>query len=141
MLGLIGARHLEWIQDNFERRGIESAWPPLRPNTIAGRRLGSSAPLQDTGRLRQSFVVRMLGNAVEVGSAMKIAAIHHEGSGSYVIRPRQARFLKFMTTAGEVFARSVRHPGIPRRRLIPSVGLGERLAIETADNAIKAVAT
>lgn len=56
------------------------AWHPLAKATIARRRKGSSKPLLDTGRLRNSIASRLLGaGGVEVGTNLKYAAIHQFG--------------------------------------------------------------
>lgn len=133
MLNAIGDRLLFWIDENFRRTGIEVPWPPLRPNTIAGRRRGSSQPLQDTGRLRQSANKQVVGDAVRVGYASLIAPFHHFGTSPYTIRPVRARALRFQTVEGTVFTKRVRHPGLPRRQLIPSQKLGGELARQEAD--------
>lgn len=138
LLKLVGLRHLRWVDKNFREEGTEQRWPPLSPNTVAGRRAGSSKPLQDTGRLRQSFDMRLLGrDAVLVGSNQEIARIHHEGSGPYVIRPTKARVLRFMTSAGPRFARRVHHPGIPQRRLLPRAKTAQDMAASVVRGAYR----
>lgn len=55
-------------------------WRPLSPRTVARRRKGSSKPLLDTGRLRNSITYRLLGSTgVEIGSNTAYAAIHQFG--------------------------------------------------------------
>jgi phage gpG-like protein len=137
LLGVIGAAHLNWIDDNFRRRGIERRWPALSPNTVAAK--GSSAPLQDTGRLRQSFSTEVAGDEVRTGTVNQVASIHHSGTGGFTIRPRSASVLRFLTRDGVVYARRVDHPGIPARPLIPSKAVGEQVALDAANAAIEAV--
>lgn len=138
LLGLVGQRQLKWVNDNFKAEGLEIKWKPLSPNTVAGRRKGSSAVLQDTGRLRQSFVAKPTGtDRIVVGSSLALANIHHRGSKPYTIRPVSKKALMFMTPSGPAFAQVVRHPGIPRRPLIPSVALIRKLAVQTLDGVIK----
>ncbi len=136
LLALVGQRHLNWIDKNFRAGGLETKWKKLSPNTIAGRRKGSSAILQDTGKLRQSFVDTVFGNRVSVGTKNKIAGFHHFGTKPYTIRPKRKRFLFFQTVNGPVFARVVRHPGLAARPLLPTKALGERLALQTVEKAI-----
>lgn len=142
ILNAIGLRHLKWINDNFKAAGLEKPWRPLAPNTIAGRRAGSSSPLQDTGRLRQSFTHRVVNDkAVEVGSTNKLAEIHHGGTGRRIIRPVNARALRFPTTEGIRFAKFVNHPGIPARPLLPSRRLAKRLGLAVFNRMVdKAIA-
>ena len=138
LLSAIGDRHLGWIDENFRKGGAEKKWRPLSPNTIAARRQGSSAILQDTGRLKQSFVKKVESDRVDVGTEEKKAKWHHEGTKPFTIRPRAAKVLRFMTTGGFVFTRAVDHPGLAARPLLPSDTLGERLAFETAEAAVDA---
>ena len=135
ILFAIGLRIMGWIDANF-RNPIEHHWPPLSKNTVAGRRKGSSAPLQDTGRLKMSWT-RAGGNPhvmpgrVEVTSNVRYAKWHERGTGPYVITARPGGRLRFMTASGVRFATKVNHPGIPQRQMTPSVGTTERLARET----------
>lgn len=142
LLKLIGMRQLKWINDNFVRSGALQTpkWPPLSPNTVAGRRKGSSRPLMDTGRLRQSFVHRLVGSElVEVGTDMRYAEYHEHGTRPSVIRPRQAKALRFMTKDGVRYAKRVRHPGIPARPMLPTKAVATRLAMDVVDAAFKRV--
>lgn len=55
-------------------------WQRLKASTIARRRKGSSRPLLDIGRLRNSITKRLLGaTGVEVGTKVVYAAIHQFG--------------------------------------------------------------
>ncbi len=130
MMDGVGLRHLKWVNDNFVSRG-GGQWAPLSPNTIAARRKGSSVPLQDTGNLRKSFAhkVAFFGSSVTVGTKNKIAEYHHTGTRPYTIKPVRAKMLFFMTANGPVVARSVRHPGLPRRPLIMDENEGKKLAV------------
>lgn len=140
LLKLIGLRQLKWINDNFVRSGAlqRPPWRPLSPNTVAGRRRGSSRPLMDTGRLRQSFVHHVVGRQmVEVGTDVQYAEYHEHGVGPHTIRPRRAKVLRFMTKDGVVYARHVRHPGIPARPMLPTKDVAERLAVTVLDAAYR----
>ena len=57
-------------------------WPPLKPQTI--KRKGSSKPLIDTGRLRNSIIHKVEGDAALVGvfsrEVLVYAAVHEFGS-------------------------------------------------------------
>lgn len=56
-------------------------WAPLSPVTIARRRQGSSQPLMDTGRLRNSITFAEEGpNAVVVGSNVRYARMQQQGA-------------------------------------------------------------
>ena len=68
-----------------------------------------------TGKLRSSIRVTQrtwrTERAVEVGSKMKYAYMHHEGTRPHLIVPVRATHLKFRSGARIVFAKSVLHPG------------------------------
>lgn len=146
LLKIGGLRLLRWIDQNFKQEGAEKKWKALAPSTVAGRRKNSSRILQDTGRLRQSFVSRIPSEAdfkaltdqkVEVGSNDERAEWHHGGTSPYVIRPRKAKALRFRTSGGGfAFSKRVRHPGLVARPLIPSSPLAERMFFEAIDATI-----
>lgn len=60
----------------------DPSWPPLRPETI--KRKGSSRPLIDTGRLRDSITHKVEGDKALVGifggGVLIYAAVHEFGS-------------------------------------------------------------
>lgn len=66
--------------------------------------------------------------AIRVGAARSYSLLHHEGTRPHVIRPRNARALRFVNARGDVvFARAVRHPGTrPNRYLSDNLGLAVR---------------
>ena len=97
----------QWIDRNFQQQGgLVGGWRALRPNTVAGRRKGSSVILQNTGLLRASFVPAWDDKAAVVGSAQKVALWHEKGTkGSpetpYPIRPKKpGGVLAFPVAAG-----------------------------------------
>lgn len=109
-----GIQALNWINRNFQTQGgLLSAgpWAKLSPNTIAGRRKGSSQILQDTGAagLKGSFTMQFSDQQVAIGSSKKIALYHEKGTGlygprraSYPIYPKRAKALAFKV-AGPAF--------------------------------------
>jgi len=67
------------------------------------------------------------GNAARaIGSEVSHALVHHEGSRPHVIKPRNAKILRWVNKQGHVvFANSVRHPGTKANRyLLDSLALG-----------------
>jgi phage gpG-like protein len=122
LLKAIGLQQLRWIDKNFQDEGkMVGGWKSLSPNTIAGRRLGSSKILQDTGKLRMSFNSRLEGeDTLWVGSQLDVAEWHHFGTQPYDIRPVNAQVLSFMTANGRAFAKFVHHPGLSARRMLPT---------------------
>lgn len=68
-----------------------------------------------TGALRSSIHMRHLrdarGQYVKVGSNIKYALLHHEGSKPHMIYPQRSQVLRFVSRGKLVFASAVRHPG------------------------------
>ena len=144
-LKLIGNAVFGWVDKNFKTEGKApgryAPWQKLKPNTIAGRRKGSKKILQDTGRLRQSYVSKVHRSAqwVAIGTKDKRAQWHEYGTKPYRIYPKRKKLLKFSVVknsknpSGFAFARMVRHPGLPARPMLPSEQLGEKMAIDVLD--------
>lgn len=139
-----GIQAMNWIDRNFRAQGgllSTGPWAKLRPNTVAGRRKGTSLVLQDSGQLRQSYQMNFNGEQVVVGSADPKALWHGEGTKPYIIRPKNAKMLAFAIAGGGhkvpfafsstttrhtfkkgqtlAFAKEVHHPGLPARRMLP----------------------
>jgi phage gpG-like protein len=103
----IGMELLKEIGRNFEQQGVWVKWAPLKPNTLAGRRSGSSSKaLQASGRLRASFRSQSSKDQVRVGSPLVIAKYHEEGRGEpvgnpgWTIRPKKGKALAFIVASG-----------------------------------------
>lgn len=132
----------QWIDRNFQQQGgLAGGWRALSPNTIIGRRKGSSVILQDTGLLRASFTPQWDDQKAVVGSADKRSLWHEKGTRPYTIAPRRRIFLAFphaegtplkkatfFPSAERTFAKGtpfvftkgpIQHPGLPARRLLP----------------------
>ena len=87
-----GTQALNWIDQNFRAQGgllSTGPWAKLRPNTVAGRRKGTSLVLQDSGPMRESYQMNFNGEQVVVGSADPKALWHGEGTKPYTIRPKK----------------------------------------------------
>lgn len=70
----------------------------------------------DTGRLRASIKGELQGvwtlrPRFVVGTNVDYAEMVHDGTRPHVIRPRNARALRFMVNGRVVYARVVHHPG------------------------------
>ena len=134
----------QWIDRNFQSQGaMAGGWKPLKPNTLANRRMGSGRILQNNRFLQASFMPKWDENEAVVGSAVFYSKFHEEGTaGPYPIRPKKpGGFLRFKVATRfgartvtlksskkitlpfaegrEVFAKEVIHPGLPQRRLLP----------------------
>jgi len=103
----VGMELLKEIGRNFEQQGVWSKWAPLRPNTMAARRSGSSSKaLQASGRLRASFRSQATKDQVRVGSPLMIARYHEEGRGEpvggkgWTISPKRKKALAFVVAGG-----------------------------------------
>jgi phage gpG-like protein len=72
------------IDDAFDqsRSPMGQPWAPLKPATIKRRRKGSSKPLVDTGRLRNSVAVRAKPRSIEFGSNVSYAAPQQFGTSA-----------------------------------------------------------
>lgn len=141
LLRTVGLRVMGWVAQNFRQGGIERKWQPLSANTIAARRRNSDRPLQDTGRLRMSFTEsannpKITANTVYITSNVKYAPYHEFGTRPYTITPKNKKFLAFKTASGMRFAKKVNHPGIPQRKMLPSLPLARQLATTTIKAAI-----
>jgi phage gpG-like protein len=80
----------------MQRDPYGTPWKPLKPATIAARRKGTrkgarskgAQILVDTGILRNSLNSRILGpRRFAIGSPMKYAAAHQEGTATIPARP------------------------------------------------------
>jgi len=147
LLRHIGEHVRWWINENFRKRGAvfqSGGWPPLSPNTLANPKRGGkgSQPLRNTGRLAQSYAVKLEGDtAVRIGTDIEYAHYHEDGTKPYTIRPANKKVLFFWTAGGtkpykgkgNTFARSVNHPGIPQRRMLPDDARARKLAKQAID--------
>ena len=155
MLSFIGEHLLYWVDHNFQNEGTEKKWAKLSDNTLAGRRKNGRVAkiLQDTGRLKMSFVKGKLqnvhsisGNKLEVGSEDPRAIWHHKGTDPYDIYPKNKEALSFVIGGMKIYekrgglsnrkavVKHVHHPGLIARPLIPSDGLAQKIA----DKAVRA---
>lgn len=142
MLDAIGNRFLGYIDESFRTRG-RGRWAPLAASTLELRQHGGDAPLQDTGKYKQSFTpARTDGQTyVEVGSNRKTPSgiplinIHEFGTGPFTIGVRTAKVLAARTRAGGwmIFGKTVNHPGIPARPVLPDERTAEKLVQDTTD--------
>lgn len=103
-----GAEVVQILVSDVKRRFLTGTapdgqkWRPLK----YARPRGGNQPLRDTGRLMNSFVGRVAGDAVVVGTAHPAAALHQSGG---VVRPKKGKFLAVPLTKEAVRA------GSPRR--------------------------
>lgn len=82
-----------------------------------------------TGRLARSIHIEMTYRPVTgayIGSNVRYALLHHEGSRAHPIVAKPGRMLTFTSNGRRVYARKVLHPGTAPRRYL-------------TDNLIKAV--
>lgn len=75
-----------------------------------------------TGALRASIGMsqerEITGQAVKIGSPLKYAKLHHEGSKPHVILPVSAKYLRFVSGKKLVFTTKVNHPGTKPNRYL-----------------------
>lgn len=109
MFKRIGVKLLNEISENFDKESHEGQpWDRLSATTVARRRLGSDKILQDTGRLRGSFVEEATTTSVRVGSPIEYAPTHEDGKGN-----------------------------VPQRKMLPSKTLALSISVDVAGNFIK----
>jgi hypothetical protein len=75
-----------------------------------------------TGRLRQSIHSRQsrtaYGQMVWIGSEVKYALAHHEGTKPHIIKPDKAKALRFTAGTRVIYSRAVKHPGTRANRYL-----------------------
>jgi len=75
-----------------------------------------------TGSLRASLHMRHLrdtrGQYVMVGSSLRYAYLHHEGTKPHLIAPKTKQVLRFYSRGTVVMAHLVRHPGTRPNRYL-----------------------
>lgn len=81
-----------------------------------------------TGALRASLHMRHFrdprGQYIRIGSSMKYALLHHEGTRPHLILPRKRQVLRFYSRGQIVVTHMVRHPGTrPNRYLTDNLKL------------------
>ncbi len=149
VLNAIGLRQLKWVNDNFKLQGHlrqPAGWKRLEESTKFARRQADAKILQDTGRLRQSFVHKVKGSSVSVGTSDRKAIWHEFGTKPYTIRARRKKFLSFAHPDGKstlkrqeqgrfngktgIFIQEVDHPGLPARPMLPTKRIARRLAVD-----------
>lgn len=102
------------------------------PNGPVGRHLYSKAILiqkaaraqvgVDSGRLKASIHIRRgrsgPGQFVEIGSPLRYALMHHEGTSPHPIVPTRSSVLRFSAGGRMVYTRLVLHPGTRPNRYL-----------------------
>lgn len=90
-----------------------------------GREIKARAKLQvgkDTGQLKNSIYVKHYRGAVNpyvmVGSKVRHAYMHHEGTNPHVIKAKNARALRFVYNGAVVYVQKVNHPGTKPNRYL-----------------------
>lgn len=156
----VAERWKEWIRQNFLAGGTEQSWPALDPDTVAGKTRGG-ATLAGRGALARSLfnpAVTITENTVTVRPRAPHAHLHHLGTRPNVITPKSQealtlrfqkrvqrgravgaapvarRFLVFRTAKGLVFARTVHHPGLRPRRLMPTLATAQAMATDALND-------
>tara|TARA_Y100000310_G_scaffold345364_1_gene464156 strand:+ start:647 stop:1198 length:552 start_codon:yes stop_codon:yes gene_type:complete len=113
------------IVRNFKEQGRPKPWKPLSESTKEMRRKGSKSRhgdkiLMDFGRLWQSFTpqsaysdVQISLNQMRVGTKVKYAKYHQEGTPPYTIYPKNKKALFWLAAPHPVAV--VDHPGLKAR--------------------------
>jgi hypothetical protein len=98
---------------------LKSPYGPVgRHMYVRGRAIVSAAKAQvgvDTGRLKNSISMTqsraVYGQSMTIGSPLRYALAHHEGTRPHIITPNRTEVLRFSSRGRIVYARAVRHPG------------------------------
>jgi phage gpG-like protein len=146
VLKVIGLRFMSFVDESFRTSG-RGKWAPLRPSTIAGRREGSSSPLQDTGKYRMSFTGQAgsgfdpTGHPpitdgktyVQIGTESPLKDWHERGTKPYTIRARNKHGMMAQNAKGGwvFFGKVVHHPGLPARPVLPTRDQAATMARDT----------
>lgn len=150
ILKVITLRLVAYIAESFETRG-RGSWQPLTKGTIALRRQGGDAPLQDTGEYRKSWTGQAGGGDpaaktddktyVSVGTAMMpLAEWQEHGTKPFMIRTTKRTLAARLRGGGfMVFGREVQNPGIPARPVLPDPQDARRMLQEVVNAMVEQV--
>jgi len=90
-----------------------------------GRRIVAAAKAQvgiRTGWLRASIHMRHMrdkrGQYLKIGSSVRYARMHHEGTRPHLILPKKRQVLRFMSKGQIINTHLVRHPGTKPNRFL-----------------------
>lgn len=76
----------------------------------------------ETGALKKSIGWRygrgVAGPYVEIGSRLRHAYLHHEGTRPHFITPKKARVLSFSSRGQVIYTHRVKHPGTRPNRYL-----------------------
>lgn len=132
LLRRIGEAMKEWMDKNFRNQGAISlareSWEPIALSTR--QKDEWTAPLVRTGELRDSSFSEVRAGEAVAGYSDEKASFHHFGTPPHKIEARNAKVLVFPNKQGEmVFTKSVKHPGTPKRHLLPTRAEVSKIAI------------
>jgi phage gpG-like protein len=103
-----------WLQ--LIRQGFATGRNPYGQPWLPVKRGGR--PLVRTGALlRDRFAFSASATQVSVGTNVKIAEFHQFGTHAFTILPQRRQALAWPSAAHPV--RSVQHPGLPKRQMVP----------------------
>lgn len=121
-LAKVGRAFLRNVDEEFSLSQDPYDTPWVRSKKPEGK------TLIQTTTLRRSFNMEVSGYTLRVGvggPASLYAASHQYGVAPYVIKPIKAKALRFVNAAGKVvFSKSINHPGLPRRLMLPEEDYG-----------------
>lgn len=144
VLKVIGFRLQEWVNTSFKTAG-RGQWQQLAASTVEARG-GSGLPLRNTGQYQQSFVTTSDDKTyVQIGSDHPLAKFHEYGTGIhppggrgwYLILPKNAKTLAWGSGEKTVFAKQVRHPGVPARPVLPTKEQAEQIVVPSVIEALE----
>lgn len=90
-----------------------------------GRQATAAAKRQvgvKTGKLRNSISMSHYGTAngqvVKIGSDVKYAYLHHQGTKPHIIKPDRAPVIRFSSGSRVIYSREIMHPGTRPNRYL-----------------------
>lgn len=148
ILKVMALRMVAYVTESFETQG-RGKWKPLAQSTLMTRRRGGAMALQDTGEYRKSWTgqpggpnVKTDGTSyVTVGTEMQPLADWMEyGTKRFVINTSKRTLAARLRGGGYlVFGKSVNHPGVPARPVLPKETEARRILKETLDAMVQKV--
>ena len=121
----ITVKKIVWFRPQLDTLLKKPSGAVGRHLAVIGAKIQAGARAQvgvKTGKLKASIRVKHyrtpIGQYITVGSTLKYAYLHHEGTRPHIITPNKSKLLRFPSRRGIVVARAVFHPGTKPNRYL-----------------------